>query len=154
MNSCRACGSSNTVLLFEIEQRRVRCCSECTHVYLDVVHNAESIRSMYSGYGNGGQSQYFAGIDREVEANLDRYLQRCTTTVRSHDSALHLLDIGCGNGALIRRAQVHGFVAAGVEISASLASPLKTQLRCQAHQQFLSALDLADSTFDVVTTAD
>src|SRR5258706_1515299 len=140
MNSCRACGSSNTVLLFEIEQRRVRCCSECTHVYLEVVHNAESIRDMYFGYGNGGQSQYFAGIDREVEANLDRYLQRRRTTVRSHDSELHLLDIGCGNGALMRRAQAQGFVATGVEISASLASQVKTQLRCQVYQQFLSEL--------------
>lgn len=154
MNSCRACGSSSTGLLFKIEQRRVRRCSKCTHVYLDVAHDAESIRDMYSGYGNGGQSQYFAGIDHEVEANLDGYLQRCRTAVRNPNCELHLLDIGCGNGALMRRAQAHGFVAAGVEISASLASLVKDQLRCKVYQQFLTELDLPESSFDVVTMYD
>ncbi len=125
MKSCRACGSSNTGLLFEIEERRVRRCSACTHVYLDVVHDAESIRSMYSAYGNGGQSHYFAGIDREVETNLDGYLQCCKAAVRNHDSQLHLLDVGCGNGALLRQAQSLGFVASGVEISTALASLVK-----------------------------
>lgn len=154
MESCRACGSSNTKLLFEIEQRRVRRCSECTHVYLDVVHDAESIRNMYSGYGNGGQSHYFAGIDREVEAHLDGYLQRCRAVVRNHDSQLHLLDVGCGSGALLRRAQALGFVAAGVEISARLASLVKDQLRCEVYQQFLSDLDLPESSFSIVTMYD
>ena len=154
MKSCRACGSSNTELLFEIAQRRVRRCGECTHVYLDVGHNAESIRNMYSAYGNGGQSHYFAGIDREVEANLDAYVQRCRAAVRNQNSQLHLLDVGCGNGALLKRAQAHGFVAAGVEISAPLASLVKDQLRCEVYQQFLSELELPESSFHVVTMYD
>ena len=133
MESCRACGSSDTKLLFEIEQRRVRRCCGCTHVYLDVVHDAQSIRDMYSGYGNGGQSHYFAVIDRKVEARLDGYLQRCQAVVRNHDSQLRLLDVGCGSGALIRRAQALGFVAAGVEISPRLASLVKDQLRCEVY---------------------
>ena len=154
MKSCRACGSSNTRLLFEIEDRRVRRCSECTHVYLDVVHDAESIRRMYSAYGNGGQSHYFAGIDREVETNLDGYLQRCKANVRNHHSKLHLLDVGCGNGALLRQAQSLGFVASGVEISRVLATLVKDRLRCEVHEQLLSELDLPESSFDVVTMYD
>ena len=154
MKSCRACGSSNTGLLFEIEERRIRRCSECTHVYLDVVHDAESIRSMYSAYGNGGQSHYFAGIDREVETNLDRYLHCCSANVRNHDSQLHLLDVGCGNGALLRQAQSLGFVVSGVEISRALASLVKDQLRCEVYEQLLSELDLPESSFDVVTMYD
>jgi 2-polyprenyl-3-methyl-5-hydroxy-6-metoxy-1,4-benzoquinol methylase len=154
MKSCRACGSSNTGLLFEIEERRVRRCGECTHVYLDVVHDAESIRSMYSAYGNGGQSHYFAGIDREVETNLDGYLHCCKAAVRNHDSQLRLLDVGCGNGALLRQAQSLGFVASGVEISPALASLVKEQLRCEVYEQLLSELDLPESSFDVVTMYD
>ena len=154
MKRCRACGSSNTGLLFEIEDRRVRRCSECTHVYLDVAHDAESIRSMYSAYGNGGQSHYFAGIDREVETNLDGYLQCCKANVRNHDSQLRLLDVGCGNGALLRQAQSLGFVASGIEISTALASLVKDQLRCEVYEQLLSELDLPESSFDVVTMYD
>jgi F-type H+-transporting ATPase subunit gamma len=36
---------------------------------------------MYSGYGTGGHSQYFAGIGREVEANLDSYLLSCKAAI-------------------------------------------------------------------------
>jgi 2-polyprenyl-3-methyl-5-hydroxy-6-metoxy-1,4-benzoquinol methylase len=109
---------------------------------------------MYSAYGNGGRSQYFAGIDREVEVNLDRYLQRCKAAVQNQLSQLHLLDVGCGNGALLNRAQAQGFAVAGVEISAPLASLVKDQLGCEVHQQFLSELELPESSFDVVTMYD
>jgi len=154
MKRCRACGSPSTRMLFEVEQRRVRRCSRCTHVYLDVVHDAQSIRSMYSAYGNGGQSRYFSGIDRAVEAHLDGYLQRCKAAVQDHDCKLHLLDVGCGNGALLGRAQALGFVAAGTEISARLASLVKARFQCEVHQQLLAELTLPESSFDVVTMYD
>ena len=154
MKRCRACGSPSTRMLFEVEERRVRRCSSCTHVYLDVVHDAQSIRSMYSAYGNGGQSRYFSGIDRAVEAHLDGYLQRCKAAVQNHDCNLHLLDVGCGNGALLGRAQALGFVAAGTEISARLALLVKDRFQCEVHQQLLAELTLPESSFDVVTMYD
>src|SRR5262245_40530809 len=127
MKNCRACGSSKTGLLFEIEQRRVRRCKECTHVYLDVRHSTDSLRGMYSAYGNGGQSQYFSGIDRTVEENLDSYLRRCKAVVQDRSTQLHLLDVGCGNGALLRRARALDFAITGVEISASLAQLARSE---------------------------
>ena len=154
MKPCRACGSSSTRLLFEVERQRVRRCRCCTHVYLDVVHDAQSIRNMYSSYGNGGQSHYFSGIDQEVEAHLDGYLQRCQAAVRSRDSQLHLLDVGCGNGALLGRAQVLGFVVMCIEISPGLALLVKDQFHCEVHQQLLTELKLPESSFDVVTMYD
>ena len=141
-------------MLFEVEQHRVCRCRCCTHVYLDVVHDAESIRSMYSNYGDGGQSHYFSAIDAEVEAHLDGYLQRCQAAVRNHDSQLHLLDVGCGNGALLGRAQALGFVAAGIEISPRLALLVKDQFHCEVYQQLLTELQLPESSFDVVTMYD
>ena len=141
-------------MVFEVEQRPVRRCTSCTHVYLDVVHDAQSIRSMYSSYGNGGQSHYFYGIDQEVETHLDGYLQRCQAAVRNHDSQLHLLDVGCGNGALLGRAQALGFMAVGIEISPRLALLVKDRFHCEVHQQLLTELQLPESSFDVVTMYD
>jgi 2-polyprenyl-3-methyl-5-hydroxy-6-metoxy-1,4-benzoquinol methylase len=154
MKRCRACGSSETGLIFQIEQRRVCRCSECTHVYLDVAHNAESIRGMYSAYGKGGQSRYFAGIDFKVQANLESYLRRCKAAVHNPQSQLRLLDVGCGSGALLKQAQTLGFVAAGIEISAPLAKLVKDQVQCEVYQQFLSELNMPASSFDVVTMYD
>jgi 2-polyprenyl-3-methyl-5-hydroxy-6-metoxy-1,4-benzoquinol methylase len=141
-------------MLFEIEQRRVRRCSTCTHVYLDVVHDVQSIHNMYSTYGNGGQSRYFSGIDHEVEAHLDEYLQRCKAALQNRGGKLHLLDVGCGNGALLGRAQAIGFVTAGIEISAQLAALVQDQFQCEVHQQLLAELKLPESSFDVVTMYD
>jgi 2-polyprenyl-3-methyl-5-hydroxy-6-metoxy-1,4-benzoquinol methylase len=141
-------------MLFEVEQRRVRRCSKCTHVYLDVVHDVQSIHSMYSTYGNGGQSRYFSGIDYEVEVHLDEYLQRCKAAVQNRGGKLHLLDVGCGNGALLGRAQAIGFVTEGIEISARLALSVQERFQCEVHQQLLAELKLPESSFDVVTMYD
>ncbi len=142
-------------LLFEIEQRRVRRCSECTHVYLDVVHDAESIRACTPPTATAGKAS-------TLPASTTRWRQTWTATCsvarllcENHDSQLHLLDVGCGNGALLRQAQVTWFRGyRGVEISTALASLVKDQLRCDVYQQFLSELDLPESSFDVVTMYD
>jgi len=154
MTNCRACGSQNTALWFVVEGCRVRRCAECTHVYLDAEHDASSIRAIYSGYGNGGQSQYFAGIDSQVEANLDRYLRQCRDALPGNRTELRLLDIGCGNGALLKQAQRLGFHASGIEISASLAAVARNRTQCEVHEGFLCELGLPESSFDVVTMYD
>ena len=56
MNELQSLRLVQAALLFEIEQQRVCRCSECTHVYLDVAHDAESIRGMYSGMVTVGKA--------------------------------------------------------------------------------------------------
>jgi 2-polyprenyl-3-methyl-5-hydroxy-6-metoxy-1,4-benzoquinol methylase len=151
---CRACGSPDSRFLFEIQQRRVHRCEECTHVYLDVVHSSDSIRHLYAHYGSSGQSQYFAGIDEQVKRNLDGYLARCKVLLRGRVEQPRLLDVGCGNGVLLSRARACGFQITGTEISAPLAAQASQRLGCTVHRQFLTELAFPDASFDVVTMYD
>lgn len=152
--NCRACGSPETESLFRIEGRSARRCLECTHVYLDVVHDPDSIRGLYANYGNGGQNTYFEGIDEEVVRSLDSYLARCEGAVRLPPKQVSLLDIGCGNGTLLSRALARGFTVAGIEISPPLAAEASRRAGCTVYEQFLTELDLPEASFDVVTMYD
>jgi 2-polyprenyl-3-methyl-5-hydroxy-6-metoxy-1,4-benzoquinol methylase len=154
VKTCRACRSPNTRLLFEIRENSVRKCLECTHVYLNAFHDLHSVRARYSNYGQNGQSQYFAGIDDNVVGKLDSYLKRCKQFLRCPGSNLNLLDIGCGNGALLERAKHLGFLCVGIEICSALARQVRTLLDCQVYEQFLRDLAISDSRFDVVTMYD
>jgi 2-polyprenyl-3-methyl-5-hydroxy-6-metoxy-1,4-benzoquinol methylase len=153
-SGCRACRSPKTRLLFRIQENSVRNCLECTHVYLDAVHDLESILNQYKNYGQDGQSQYFAGIDANVVRNLDTYLKRCKQFLACPGSSLNLLDIGCGNGALLGRAKHLGFLCVGIEICSGLARQVRSQLDCQVHEQFFRDLRISDSRFEVVTMYD
>jgi 2-polyprenyl-3-methyl-5-hydroxy-6-metoxy-1,4-benzoquinol methylase len=154
VKTCRACRSAHTQLLFRIRDNSVQNCLECTHVYLDAFHDIDSIRNLYRNYGHNGQSQYFAGIDANVVRNLDTYLERCKEFLACPGSSLSLLDIGCGNGALLERAKRLGFLCVGIEICSELARRVRTQLDCQVYEEFLRDLAISDSRFDVVTMYD
>jgi 2-polyprenyl-3-methyl-5-hydroxy-6-metoxy-1,4-benzoquinol methylase len=151
---CRACGLNNSEFLFQLGENRVARCPGCTHVFLDVVHTPESIRQMYEGYENPGNDFYFERIDEEVTGHFDSYLQVCREQCKTGSRAPRLLDIGCGNGALISRAQKQGFVCEGIETCAPLAEAVRKKLACAVHTSLLSECHFPLETFDVITMYD
>jgi 2-polyprenyl-3-methyl-5-hydroxy-6-metoxy-1,4-benzoquinol methylase len=153
--ACRACGEQAAEFLFMVETNRVVRCRKCTHVYLNIVHTAESIRRMYEHYAtNWGKKQYFEGIDDTVTRNLDDYLSRCRQLQQSGSGALRLLDIGSGDGTLLSRALKQGFECEGVEISKPLAVETSSRLGCSVYTDFLTTLPLPAARFDVITMYD
>ena len=151
---CRACGLNNSELLFELGGNRVARCRGCSHAFLDVVHTDESIRQIYEGYRNPARDFYFKRIDAEVTGHFDRYLRACRTHCRTHTRALRLLDIGCGNGAFLSRAQKQGFVVEGIETCDPLADEARKSLDCHVTTKLLSECQFSPETFDVVTMYD
>ena len=151
---CRACGSSDSELLFQIGENRVARCSGCSHVFLDIVHTPESIRKMYEGYENPGNDFYFERIDDEVNAHFDGYLQRCREYCKTGAASPRILDIGCGNGSLLARAKKMGFTCEGIETNEPLAETVRKKLDCAVHSKLLSDCTFPGETFDVVTMYD
>ena len=118
--------------MVEVESNHVLRCDSCDHVFLNVAHTAESISTLYEDYGQQGENQYFSGMDEQVLSNIDGYLRRAQelVDVDEADQPLRLLDIGCGNGGLMQRAQQMGFDVEGVEICQPLAQIVRDRLEC------------------------
>ena len=152
--ACRACGSSQGELLFSVSDCPVVRCAQCRHVFLDIAHNDGSIEEMYRQYGSTYETVYFEGINAGVEKNIDRFLARCRKYCAAAGPKPQLLDIGCGSGALLRRAQLAGFVCQGIEISAPLADQARQQTGCPVHTCFLADANLPEGSFDVITMYD
>ena len=151
---CRACGALRSNALFAVGENRVLRCEECTHVFLGTVHTMESIREMYASYDAIGTDQYFSGIDDAVRLNFDSYLTRCRNYLGSGSGQPRLLDIGCGTGALLGRAQKAQFLCEGVETCEPLAEAANRDLGCPIHVGLLSEVDFAEHRFDVITMYD
>lgn len=109
---------------------------------------------MYEGYENPGNDFYFERIDEEVTGHFDSYLTRCREYCKTGSTSLRLLDIGCGNGSFLSRAQQLGFTCEGIETCEPLAQAVHTKLHCPIHSQLLSQCEFPAQTFDVVTMYD
>ena len=109
---------------------------------------------MYEGYENPGNDFYFERIDEEVTAHFDGYLTRCREYCQTGSASLRLLDIGCGNGSFLSRAQQQDFTCEGIETCEPLAQAVRQKLHCPIHGQLLSQTDFPAETFDVVTMYD
>jgi 2-polyprenyl-3-methyl-5-hydroxy-6-metoxy-1,4-benzoquinol methylase len=129
-------------------------CGGCSHVFLDVVHTADSIRRMYEAYENRGNDFYFERIDQEVTTHFDNYLRACRENCKTGSRSPRLLDIGCGNGVLLSRAKKQGFICEGVEACIPLAEAVRNKLDCQVHTTLLSECRFSVESFDVVTMYD
>jgi len=153
MQPCRACRSNKNRLLFTVGENRVAECLDCRLVYLDMFHDSGSIQDMYADY-DSGRDFYFDNVNNEVNENIDSYLRRCRQFTPSSEEKLRLLDIGCGVGILLARANREGFVCEGLEICDPLAKATEEKVRCKVHRAFLRDAELSDSSFDVVTMYD
>ena len=151
---CRVCGALRSSASFVVGENRVLRCEECTHVFVDAVYTSESIQQMYESYEAIGTDQYFSGIDREVLSNFDAYLTRCREYLSSGSPQPRLLDVGCGTGAFLERAQKAGFLCEGIEICKPLADIAVRNVGCPVHIGLLSGLDLTECSFDVITMYD
>jgi 2-polyprenyl-3-methyl-5-hydroxy-6-metoxy-1,4-benzoquinol methylase len=153
MEPCRACRSNKNHLLFTLGEDRVAECLDCGLVYLDVFHDPSSIQQMYDDYDTG-RDFYFDTVNNEVNENIDNYLRRCRQFNSSSQEKLRLLDIGCGVGILLARANRSGFMCEGVEICDPLAKATEEKVRCKVHRAFLRDAGLSDNSFDVITMYD
>jgi len=154
ITACRACGSLHGELRFVVSGLPVVRCTDCSHVFLALACDTTALKKMYEDYGGRGEAVYFRGIDAAVERALDECLSRCKSLCAPSSEAPRLLDIGCGNGALLERAQAMGYACEGLEISPALAAQAEKRNAVMVHRCFLAGLDCPENSFDVITMYD
>ncbi len=152
--NCRVCKSSNSKFLFEINNNRFMRCRNCTHVFLDIIHDEYSIRKMYESYGTERGLSYLQGIDSKTLDNINTYLKSCQKYCLTKTPTLRLMDIGCGTGELLDRANKLGFTVEGIEICETLAKNSSKKIACTVHNNLLSHLTLSKESFDVIIMYD
>lgn len=85
-------------------------------------------------------------------AILESFLQDIVETIGNSQSAIHILDVGCGTGANIEMLAKFG-EAEGVDVSDDALEFCK-QKGLKAHKGLAESLPFADESFDVVTALD
>ena len=151
---CRVCKSQRTRKLFKIERDSFRVCGDCTHVFLDITYDDDSIKKLYKNYGNERARTYFQGIDAKTRDHINEFLKRSQNYCRTGSTTLRLIDVGCGTGDLLKGAKQLGFSVEGIEICEPLARVTVNQVGCPVHQEILSRLSYHREHFDVVTLYD
>lgn len=151
---CRVCKSHRSRKLLQIDRNSFRVCDDCTHVFLDITYDDDSIKKLYENYGNERAHNYFQGVDSETKINIDEFLRRCRDYCRTGSSPLRLMDVGCGTGDLLKGAKQLGFSIEGIEICEPLARVTADQVGCPVYKDGLSRIPYDREHFDVVTLYD
>ena len=102
----------------------------------------EEWQKLYENYGNERARAYFQGVDSKTKANIDQFLKRCRGYCQTGSTTLRLMDVGCGTGVLLKRAQQLGFYVEGIEICEPLARDTVEQVGCRVHKDVLSGFEM------------
>ena len=139
MNSCDCCqGRESTSLFTEAGFELVRC-STCDLLY---VLNPPRELIWQHGHGNyraRDDSAEIATVSRDVAAAL------------AYAKPGKWLDVGCGQGLLLRLAAQHGFDAYGIEVDPIHCQVAGKRSPGKVFNQPFETLDFPDHSFDVVS---
>ena len=152
-SACALCADARTRALFHVDGALIVACRGCGLVRQDSRPLAEAALYDSDYYATddpkGGYANYF--LDAEV--NRRTFAARIRAIERRYGRRGRLLDVGCALGDFLIEAKAAGWDVEGVEISPFAAQQARQRdLRVTVGR--LEALDLAPSSFDVVTLYD
>lgn len=153
---CPICDKKDYISLGYREGLQIVVCNNCDHVYVNPRLSVESVKDLYSmnywseitvNHGNPSLKER-AHFDYE---NAYYKLQRDVLDQKKNG---RLLDIGCSNGALIRRAIENGFHAIGIEPSPDVAQFAKETFGVDVVVGTIESSDLPNDHFDILLAHD
>jgi len=156
LSCCPVCRSRRIYYAFALEEARAVRCHECNFIFLNPQPAEGRLAKIY------GENYSFASYDLRISAHATElkaatsgeYLDMIAACL-DRSGPQTLLEVGCGDGDLLRLAEMRGFEVVGVEYSAHAAARARTKLeRGRVLVGDLTGLDLADEAFDICVLAD
>lgn len=155
--ACPVCDShvSYDVLGTKLGFQVVRC-SRCRHVYVNPQLDPEAVALIYDhsywdelqpSVGSPSLQERLAFDYQNALAKLQRDILPWKTNGR-------FLDVGCSNGALVKRAMEIGFEAVGLEVSDDVADVGRKVFGVDVRAGTVLTVGLPQASFDVVTMYD
>lgn len=152
MSSCHVCASPSFDRLLSVDRSNfdVRRCRSCGFVYLSSweksLAEADALYDYYRGLTVADLNRRHSPENRARQRKLLKELAR-------HTNGRSLLDVGCGDGQLLRTARDQGWDAFGIDLSAG-AIRLCQELGLQATQTDFFDSSLDGRRFDVIVMSE
>lgn len=154
---CIICNGNDYTELFVKYTMRVVKCNKCGHIYVNPQLTEEAVKKLYDmsywellqpAMGN-------VKLSERVEFDYQNALAKLIRDILPFKKSGKFLDVGCSNGALVKRAKELGFYSIGVEVSEDVVRFAK---KCfpdiEVRSGLLTEQDFKDSEFDIITLYD
>ena len=128
-------------------------CRKCGLIYLNPCPNKEEIRNYYPPwYHSRAQNQVRDITKTKIWGIPWRDAMRTKTApILKHRSEGRILDVGCGDGSMLKYLMDSGWTVCGVELQETSARYARDMLGLNVFQGRLEDVDLPEKSFDVVT---
>ena len=131
-------------------------CDSCGHVYVNPQLDPSAVRIIYDlSYWNRLQPAIGSPtMEERIEFDYWNALAKLHRDILPFKQKGRFLDVGCSNGALVKRAQELGFEAVGLEVSPDVASVGRRRFNVEVRVGILSEMVWPDCYFDCITMYD
>lgn len=153
---CAVCGhQEDRTVCYKLGQRVAECIC-CGHVYVNPRLIKEAARQIYDfSYWNVLQPSIGSPtLYERTQFDYDNAVAKLHRDILPHRQSGRFLDVGCSNGALVKRACEMGFDAIGLEVDEQVAAYARETFGIEVRVGVLEEQDFADGSFDVITLYD
>jgi len=158
---CNLCGSDETKVMLKaknrskVEQGRIFTlvkCSDCGLAYLNPRPDKEEIKKYYEGYHSRADAK-FADIEQTEIWGIPwrEAMRRKAMPILKHKTSGKILDIGCGDGSLLKYLKESGWETYGVEFQESASLYARDVLGIDVFAGRLEDSDYPEESFDVIS---
>jgi len=152
---CMFCYTTEYITLGKKDGDTLVSCSICGLIFVNPMPDIKEYMTRY-GIKYWYEGQYMKNLPDILSRFEHDYniAESRLAKIKKYKPSGRLLDVGCSNGAFVKRANEYGYEAEGVEVSSDVIELVQRVNPVKIHCGEVSALNLPPKSFDVITLHD